>query len=138
MKLKLAVATLALAATTVQAQTYNMPESHIQIINVVPKLATIQQRQCRQEQVTTNNSGTGAVLGAIAGGIIGNQVGKGKGNDAATAAGAVVGAMAGSRIGQDQNNVEIKEVCTMVPVQVQQGEIVTFMYKGRRYSFEAS
>lgn len=121
-----------------QTQPYQVSDTHIQIINVQPKYHTVQQRQCRQEQVATNNSGTGAVLGAIAGGIIGNQVGKGKGNDAATAAGAVVGAMAGSRIGQDQHNVEVREVCNNVPVTMLTGEIVTFMYKGKRYSFETT
>lgn len=112
-------------------------EGSIQIINVQPRFQTIQQKQCRQEQVASNNSGTGTVIGGVAGGIIGNQVGKGTGKDAATILGAIVGASVGNRIGSDQQNVEMREVCNYVPVTTQTGEIVTFMYKGKRYSFEA-
>jgi uncharacterized protein YcfJ len=104
------------------------------VISVQPKIVTIQQQQCQQVQVRTDNSGVGTVVGGVAGGIIGNQVGKGSGNTAATVAGAIVGGMVGNRIGQDQAQYETRMQCSMVPVQVQRGEIVTFNYRGRIFT----
>ena len=125
----------------VSAQTLMNPtplhDTHIMIVDVKPKYRNVITRQCRQEQVSSDNGTTGAIIGGVAGGIIGNQVGKGTGKDAATVLGAIVGATAGGRIGSDQHNTEIREVCTNVPTTVISGEIVTFIYKGRRYSFEA-
>lgn len=111
-------------------------DTHITIVDIKPKHRNVVTRQCRQEQVSTDNGTTGAIIGGVAGGIIGNQVGKGTGKDAATVLGAIVGATAGGRIGSDQHNVETREVCTNVPTTVITGEVVTFIYKGRRYSFE--
>lgn len=111
----------------------NAQAQDVYVISVQPKLVTIQQRQCRIEQVRIDNSGTGAVIGGIAGGVIGNQV-KGSGRDAATAVGAITGAMVGSRIGQDQVSYENREVCEFVPTTVQQGETVTFSYRGRTFT----
>jgi uncharacterized protein YcfJ len=105
----------------------------VRIISVQPRYSTTYQQECRQVQVTTNNSGIGTVIGGVAGGIIGNQVGGGSGKDIATVAGAVVGGMVGNRIGSDQQNVETKQECYNVPVTVQRGETVTFEYKGRRF-----
>lgn len=105
----------------------------VYVISVQPKLVTVQQRQCRLEQVRVDNSGTGAVIGGIAGGVIGNQV-KGSGKEAATAVGAITGAIVGSRIGQDQVSYETREVCEYVPTTVQQGETVTFSYRGRQFT----
>jgi uncharacterized protein YcfJ len=104
------------------------------VISVQPKIVTIQQQQCQQVQVRTDNSGVGTVVGGVAGGIIGNQVGKGSGNTAATVAGAIVGGMVGNRIGQDQAQYETRMQCSMVPIQVQRGEIVTFNYRGRIFT----
>jgi uncharacterized protein YcfJ len=106
----------------------------VYIVSVQPKIVTVQQQQCQQVQVRTDNSGVGTVIGGVAGGIIGNQVGKGSGNTAATVAGAVVGGMVGNRIGQDQAEYQTRTQCSYVPVQVQRGEIVTFNYRGRIFT----
>jgi uncharacterized protein YcfJ len=121
------MALAAFMATPVFAQ-------ELYVISVQPKIVTIQQQQCQQVQVRTDNSGVGTVVGGVAGGIIGNQVGKGSGNTAATVAGAIVGGMVGNRIGQDQAQYETRMQCSMVPVQVQRGEIVTFNYRGRIFT----
>lgn len=106
----------------------------VYVVSVQPMFTTIQQQQCHQVQVRNDNSGMGTVIGGVAGGILGNQVGKGSGRDAATVAGAIVGGMVGNRIGQDQAQYETRQQCTMVPVQVQRGEIVTFNYRGRIFT----
>jgi len=106
----------------------------VQVLSVQPRFVSVIQRQCRIEQVRVDNSAPGAVIGGIAGGVIGNQVGKGSGRDAATAVGVITGAMVGNRIGQDQATYENREVCENVQVSRQQGEIVTFNYRGRVFS----
>ena len=106
----------------------------VYVVSVQPKIVTVQQQQCQQVQVRTDNSGVGTVIGGVAGGIIGNQVGKGSGNTAATVAGAIVGGMVGNRIGQDQAQQETRMQCSYVPVQMQRGEIVTFNYRGRIFT----
>jgi len=135
--MKKSIVLLSLMVTTpVFAQTFPVPPD-VQIVRVQPRYQTVYQRQCYQEQVMTDNSGTGTVLGAIVGGVVGNQIGGGHGKDAATAIGVITGAAAGGRIGQDQRNVEVRTNCQNVPVQTQVGELVTVMYKGRYYTFEA-
>jgi len=119
---------LLFAATPVFAQQF------AEVIRVEPRMVILQQQQCQEIQVRQDNSGVGTVIGGVAGGIIGNQVGKGSGNIAATVAGAVVGGMVGNRIGQDQANYETRQQCTIMPVQVQRGEIVTFRYNGRVFT----
>ena len=139
--MKYFIATLALAVgipAGAQGLVTQVPlqDTHITIVDIKPKHRNVMTRQCRQEQVNTDNSTAGTIIGGVAGGIIGNQVGKGTGKDAATVLGAIVGATAGGRIGSDQHNIETREVCTNVPTTVITGEVVTFVYKGRRYSFE--
>jgi uncharacterized protein YcfJ len=109
-------------------------QSSAEVIRVEPRMITVQQQQCQEVVVRNDNSGVGTVIGGVAGGIIGNQVGKGSGNTAATIAGAMVGGVVGNRIGQDQATYSTRQQCTMTPVNVQQGEIVTFRYRGRIFS----
>lgn len=130
-KMRILIALLLVLA--VPSHSTDVYAQDVYVISVQPKLVTIQQRQCRVEQVRVDNSGAGAVIGGIAGGVIGNQV-KGSGKEAATAVGAITGAMVGSRIGQDQVTYENREVCEYVPTTVQQGETVTFSYRGRQFT----
>jgi uncharacterized protein YcfJ len=109
-------------------------EDHAKVIRSVPRYATVYHQHCRTEQVATDNSGVGTVIGGVAGGILGNQVGGGSGKDVATVLGAVVGASVGNRIGQDQVNVENRNICQQIPTSVQVGEVVTFLYKGKTFS----
>ena len=104
------------------------------VVNVQPRYITIQQQQCQQVPVREDNSGTGSVIGAVAGGIIGNQVGKGTGRDVATVGGAIIGGMVGNRIGTDQASTSVRTQCTYVPMQVQQGSVVTFNYRGHIFT----
>ena len=110
----------------------------VQIINVIPRVVTVQQQQCQQVAVQAqDHSAAGTVIGGVAGGLLGNQIGRGSGNVAATAAGAVVGAMSGNYLGGLGAGVQYRTVCNFVPHQVQQGELVTVLYKGRQYQFMA-
>ena len=114
--------------------TASVSASDVRVISTQPRWITQNQQQCQWVQVRTDNSGVGTVIGGVTGGIVGNQVGRGSGRDAATIAGVIVGGMVGNRIGQDQAQHETRQECMTVPVSVQQGEIVTFEYRGRRFT----
>lgn len=129
MKILIAIA-LFFASSVAQAQEVAT------VVRVEPKFVTVHQRQCQQMSVTEDNSGLGTVIGGVAGGIIGHQVGKGTGKDVATVLGAVTGAAVGNRIGQDQRNSDLREVCSMIPVQMQRGRVVTFNYQGQIFSVQ--
>jgi uncharacterized protein YcfJ len=107
-----------------------------EVIRVEPKMVTTHQQQCQEVVVQVpGNSGNaaGGVLGAIAGAAIGNQVGGGSGKDIAT----VVGGIVGYQVGRGEPTAATTErrvQCTMTPVQVQRGEIVTFRYNGRIFT----
>jgi len=110
----------------------------VQVLSIVPRMATIQQQRCEQVAVQQqDNSVAGTIIGGVAGGIIGNQVGRGHGKEAATAIGAVVGAMAGNSVGgQGAGSVQNRTVCGYAPVQVQQGKILTILFEGRQYQIQ--
>lgn len=148
MKFKL----LALALLVVgPAQAYN-EAAHV--VNVQPRYITTHARQCHIEQIPVTRQapqggvfdGTGSALkgdgdalaGAIIGGVIGNQFGKGDGKKAATVAGVIIGSNIANGTANAQGGTYTeyvnKEVCRNVPQQVQQGEIVTFLYKGRQFT----
>jgi uncharacterized protein YcfJ len=106
----------------------------VYVVSTQPRYVTVQKQQCNAVNVTENNSNIGTVLGAVAGGVIGHQIGGGFGRDVATVLGTGIGATVGQRIGQDQQQTVTKQVCDMVPVTVQQGETVTFNYRGRVFT----
>ena len=107
-----------------------------QVLQISPRMVTIPQQQCQQVLVQgQDNSTAGTIIGGVAGGILGNQVGRGDGRTAATALGAVVGALSGSELGgRDAGVAQYRTVCNTVPVTVQQGEIVTFEFRGRQFT----
>ena len=107
-----------------------------EVIRVEPRMVTTQQQQCQEVLVQVPGSSgntAGGVLGAIAGAAIGNQVGGGSGKDIATVVGGVVGYQVG-RGEPTAATTERRVQCTLSPVTVQQGEIVTFRYRGRIFS----
>jgi len=106
------------------------------VLQIAPRMVTIPQQQCQQVLVQgQDNSTAGTIIGGVAGGILGNQVGRGDGRAAATALGAVVGAFSGSALGgRDAGAAQYRTVCNTVPVTVQQGEIVTFEFRGRQFT----
>jgi uncharacterized protein YcfJ len=106
----------------------------VYVVSTQPRFVTTQQQQCQIVSQYEDNSGVGTVLGAVAGGVIGHQIGGGFGRDVATVLGTGIGASVGQRIGQDQRQLVNKQVCNLVPVTVQQGEVVTFNYKGRVFT----
>ena len=148
MKLKLLAAALMFAGS---AQAYN---DAAQVVSVQPRYVTTHARQCHIEQVPVTRTapqggvfdGTGAALkgdgdalaGAIIGGVIGNQFGRGDGKKAATVAGVIIGSNMANGTANAQGGTYTeyvnREVCRNVPQQSQQGEIVTFTYKGRQFT----
>lgn len=120
---------LMFVASVAQAQ-------EVYVVNVQPRLVTVYQQQCQQVMVqrpATSGNDAGGVFGAIAGAAIGNQIGGGSGRDIATAAGAVIGYQMG-RSEPQSSSVGYQTVCNQVPVTVQRGETVTFVYRGRRFT----
>jgi uncharacterized protein YcfJ len=111
-----------------------LAQQFAEVVSVQPRMVTVQQQQCQEIVVRSDNSGVGTVIGGVTGGIVGNQVGGGSGKDAATVAGVIIGGMVGNRIGQDQANYQTRQQCTITPVQIQRGEIVTFRYNGRLFT----
>ena len=120
---------LTVFAVSANAQSYNQDVAVV--ISKQPRFATMYQQVCSQVPVERRSQG-GGVVGAIVGAAIGNQIGDGRGRDIATAAGAVIGGSMGSQ--GDGSVVEMQTRCSQQPVTFQQGEIVTFEYKGRRFT----
>lgn len=101
------------------------------VVNKQPRYITSYQQICNQVPVERRSQG-GGVVGAIVGAAIGNQIGGGSGRDIATAAGAVIGGQLGSQ--NEGSQVELQTRCSQQPVQTLVGEIITFEYKGRRFT----
>jgi len=118
-----------LFSITAYAQTYNQEVAVV--VNKQPKYNTVYQQVCTQVPVERRSQG-GGVVGAIMGAAIGNQIGDGRGRDIATAAGAVIGGQLGSQ--NDNSTVEMQTRCSQQPMQIMSGEIITFEYKGRRFT----
>lgn len=117
------------ASSTVMAQ-------DVYIMAVQPRFVTVQQQQCSvQEVVREGNNGSGTAIGAVAGGLLGSTLG-GNRNDhlAGTVIGALLGGAIGNEMSREPARVEQRQVCRYVPIQVQQGEIVTFNYRGRVFT----
>jgi uncharacterized protein YcfJ len=107
-----------------------------EVVRVEPRMVTLQQQQCQEVLVQVPGSSgntAGGVLGAIAGAAIGNQIGGGSGKDIATVVGGVVGYQVG-RGEATAATTERRVQCTLMPVQVQRGEIVTFRYRDRIFT----
>jgi len=127
---------LAVCTAAALVSPFATAQEYAQVVSVQPRMVTVQQQQCRQVTVQGQNTGstTGMVIGGVAGGILGNQIGKGTGRTVATAAGAVTGAVVGNQLGGQQGAAQQQTVCDNVPVTVQQGEIVTFSFRGRTFT----
>ena len=108
----------------------------VYVMGVQPRYVTVQQQQCSvQEVVREGNNGSGTAIGAVAGGLLGSTIG-GNRNDhlAGTVIGALVGGAIGNEVGREPARVEQRQMCRYVPMQVQQGETVTFNYRGRVFT----
>lgn len=127
---------LALALVWAVPATQARAQEVAQVVSIQPRMITITQQQCRQVTVQAQNTGStaGMVVGGVAGALLGSQIGGGSGRTAATAAGAIGGAMVGNHLGGQQGGAQQQTVCENVPVTVQQGEIITFSFRGRTFT----
>lgn len=126
---KVLIALMLLSAGAAMAQ-------EVYVMGVQPRYVTVQQQQCSvQEVVREGNNGSGTAIGAVAGGLLGSTIG-GNRNDhlAGTVIGALVGGAIGNEVSREPARVEQRQVCRYVPMQVQQGETVTFNYRGRVFT----
>jgi uncharacterized protein YcfJ len=119
-----------LFSISVHAQVYNQDVAVV--VSKQPRYNTVYQQVCTQVPVERRNSGGGGAVGAILGAAIGNQIGGGHGREIATAAGAVIGGQMGSQ--NDSTNIEMQTRCSQQPTQIMVGEIITFEYRGRRFT----
>lgn len=120
------------ASSSVLAQSLSQQEAAI-VVSKQPRYITTYQQVCTQVPVERRSAGGGAV-GAILGAALGNQIGGGHGREIATAAGAVIGGQIGSQ--NDVSVVDMQTRCSQQPNQVLVGELVTFEYRGRRFTQE--
>jgi uncharacterized protein YcfJ len=107
----------------------------VYVVNVQPRFVTVQQQQCHvQEFYRESNTGS-STIGAVAGGLLGSTLGSNRNDQVAgTVIGALIGGAIGNEVGRDSNRIEQRQVCRFTPVQIQQGEIVTFNYRGRMFT----
>ena len=107
----------------------------IYVVNVQPRFITVHQKQCHvQEFHRESNTGSGSI-GALAGGLLGSTLGSNRNDQVAgTVIGALIGGAIGNEVGRDSYRTEQRQVCRPIPVQIQQGEIVTFSYRGRVFT----
>jgi len=107
----------------------------IYVVAVQPRYVTIQQRQCQMREYIREGSSGSGTIGAVAGGLLGSTIGSTSGDHiAGTVIGALIGGAIGSEVSREPGRIEQREVCSYVPMQVQQGEIVTFNYRGRIFT----
>ena len=125
---KVLISLMLLAAGCATAQ-------EVYVVAVQPRYVTVQQRQCQMREYIREGSSGSGTIGAVAGGLIGSTIGSTTGDHiAGTVIGALIGGAIGSEVSREPGRIEQREVCSYVPMQVQQGEIVTFNYRGRIFT----
>jgi len=102
------------------------------LISIEPKMVTINKEVCNQQYSVEQRSSVLPIMGGVVGGLVANQVVGGTGRIAAILWGTVIGA--GLTSAGTQAAAVPKTVCTYIPTQVQQGEIATFVLRGKVYT----
>jgi len=132
--LLLSFASLAFADRDREYRDHEYREDVARVVDVRPNLVTVQQQVCQQGSVVHNDQGAdtaiGAGLGAVTGAVIGGRHNKLLGAVIGSTAGAVIG----NEVGKDSTTVTPTQVCSLQPVTVQQGQVVTFEYHGQRFT----
>jgi uncharacterized protein YcfJ len=125
---KVLISLMLLAAGCATAQ-------EVYVVAVQPRYVTVQQRQCQMREYIREGSSGSGTIGAVAGGLLGSTIGSTTGDHiAGTVIGALIGGAIGSEVSREPGRIEQREVCSYVPMQVQQGEIITFNYRGRIFT----
>lgn len=128
MKKLLTILWMSVISTSVSAQ-------DLYIVNVQPRFITVQQQQCHVQEFHRESSSGSGTIGAVAGGLLGSTLGSNRNDQlAGTVIGALIGGAIGNEVGREPARIEQRQVCRYIPVQVQQGEIVTFSYRGRVFT----
>ncbi len=107
----------------------------VYVVNVQPRLVTVQQQQCNMQEFHREGSSGSGTVGAVAGGLLGSTLGSNRNDQlAGTVIGALIGGAIGNEVGREPTRIEQRQVCRYIPVQIQQGETVTFSYRGRVFT----
>lgn len=121
--------------TILMALPLSVAAQDVYVVNVQPRMITVQQQQCNMQEFQREGSSASGAVGAVAGGLLGSTLGSNRNDQVAgTVIGALIGGAIGNEIGREPARIEQRQVCRYVPVQVQQGEIVTFSYRGRVFT----
>ena len=121
--------------TILMALPLSVAAQDVYVVNVQPRLVTVQQQQCNMQEFHREGSSGSGTVGAVAGGLLGSTLGSNRNDQVAgTVIGALIGGAIGNEIGREPARIEQRQVCRYIPVQVQQGEIVTFSYRGRVFT----
>ena len=121
--------------TILMALPLSVAAQDVYVVNVQPRMITVQQQQCNMQEFHREGSSGSGTVGAVAGGLLGSTLGSNRNDQlAGTVIGALIGGAIGNEVGSDSARIEQRQVCRYVPVQVQHGEIVTFSYRGRVFT----
>ena len=107
---------------------------YARVISIEPRYTTVQQQVCQQGTVTRSNQGSdtaiGAGVGAVTGAVIAGRHDKLLGG----VIGGVAGAVIGNEVGKDSTTTVPTQVCHVEQQTVRAGDIVTFEYRGVRFT----
>jgi len=134
---KLMIAAVLLASTGIayaEQNDYDRDRDYARVISIQPHYVTTNQQVCQQGTVTRSNQGTdtaiGAGVGAVTGAVIAGRHDKLLGG----VIGGVAGAVIGNEVGKDSTTTTPTTVCHYEPMTVRNGDIVTFEYRGVRFT----
>ena len=104
------------------------------VISSQPRYITTQQQVCQQGTVIRDNSGVDSAIGAVGGAVVGGSIAGRHDRGLGALVGGVAGAVIGNGIGKDSQHAEPVTTCHTEPVTVRAGDIVTFEYRGVRFT----
>jgi len=134
---KIILAGLLLISGLAHADYRDVPQhdrDYARVISIEPKYTTVQQQVCQQGTVTRSNQGRDTAIGAGVGAVTGTAIAGRHDKLLGAVVGGVAGAVIGSEVGQDSTTTVPTQVCHVEQQTVRAGDIVTFEYRGVRFT----
>jgi uncharacterized protein YcfJ len=113
---------------------YDRDRDYARVISREPRYTTVQQQVCQQGSVTRSNQGRDTAIGAGVGAVTGTAIAGRHDKLLGAVVGGVAGAVIGSEVGQDSTTTTPTQVCHIEQQTVRAGDIVTFEYRGVRFT----
>ena len=133
-KIVLSAVLLSFASLAFAEHEHEFREDVARVVDVRPNLVTVQQQVCQQGSVVHNNQGADTAIGAGVGAVTGAVIGGRHNKLLGAVIGGTAGAVIGNEVGKDSTTVTPTQVCSLQPVTVQQGQVVTFEYHNQRFT----